>query len=58
MLIGITNTLALVRLWRTIRTQFGSDLTNDLLVGTLQNDFGLSGALGLDTCRHVMNNIM
>ena len=37
---------------------FVSNLTNDLLVGTLQNDFGLSGALGLDTCRHVMNDIM
>src|SRR3546814_6232643 len=42
--IGVTHTLALVRLGFAICADFSSHLTNDLLVGALDDDLGLSGA--------------
>src|SRR5690606_26716403 len=56
--IGITHTFALVGFGFAISTNFSSHLANDLLVGALDDDLGLSGTLDLDTGRHAVNDVV
>src|SRR5690606_1943996 len=56
--IGVTHALALVGFGFAICTNFSSHLANDLLVGALDDDLGLSGALDLDASRHAVNDVV
>src|SRR5690606_19683150 len=57
-LVGITHALALIRLGTAIGADFSRDLTNYLLVGALDHDFGGSGALDFDAFRHFVQDVM
>src|SRR5690606_29494121 len=56
--VGIAHTLAFVRLGFAISADFSSHLANDLLVGALDDDLGLSGTLYLDASGHAVNDVM
>src|SRR5690606_16684806 len=56
--IGVTHALALVGFGFAVSADFSSHLANDLLVGTLDDDLGLSGALDLDASGHAVNDVV
>src|SRR5690606_19084399 len=49
--VGVTHALAFVRLRRTEVANLGGDLTDQLLVDTLDQDVGLAGGLSSDALR-------
>src|SRR5690606_12991086 len=56
--VGVTHTFALVGFGFAVSADFSSHLANNLLVGALDDDLGLSGALDLDAGRHAVNDVM
>src|SRR5574343_1135064 len=54
--IGITNTLAFIWLRLAICTNLGGNLTDLLLIRTLNQDFGLGRTLNLHTCGHLVRH--
>ena len=56
--VGVTHALAFVRLRRTEVANFGSNLTDQLLVDTLDQDIGLAGGLSDDAGRQFVINRM
>src|SRR5690606_5650563 len=57
-LVGVTYTLALVRLRPTVCTHFSGHLTNDLLISTLNDDFRLVRAFRLHAGGQLMNDVV
>ena len=58
MLIGVTNTFALVWLWGTESADFRSRLAHSLLVDTLDHDFGLGRCLSRETFSELVINVV
>src|SRR5690554_2565786 len=56
--IGVTHTLALVGLGLAICTDLRGSLANHLLVGALEDDFRLAGALGLNACGQLVHDVV
>ncbi|AAM87549.1 hypothetical [Yersinia pestis KIM10+] len=54
--VGVTDTLAFIRLRTTVGTQICCNLTNHLLISAFQHDFSLGRALGSDASRQFMVN--
>ncbi|VFS59195.1 Uncharacterised protein [Kluyvera cryocrescens] len=54
--VGVTNTLAFIRLRTTVGTQICSNLADHLLISAFQHDFSLSRAFCRNTCRQLMVN--
>src|SRR5256885_1132793 len=57
-LVGVTHALALVRLGRAVGAYLGGDLSHELLVQSLDHDFGLRGSLDLHPFRHGVHHRM
>src|SRR5690606_11393279 len=57
-LVGVTHTLALIRLGLAVCANLRGSLANHLLVGALQDDFRLAGALGLDAGRRLVHDVV
>src|SRR5574337_307507 len=58
LLTGITHSLALVGLGRTETANLGSDLPHNLLVGTLDEHFGLGRGLDADALGRIKHHRM
>src|SRR5690606_20306079 len=56
--VGITHTLALVGLRLAVRTNLRSQLTDDLLICTLDDDFRLAVAFGFHTSGELVNDVV
>ncbi|VDY62913.1 Uncharacterised protein [Shimwellia blattae] len=56
--VGVTNTLAFVRLRTTVGAQISCNLTDHLLISAFQHDFSLSRAFCSDASRQLMFNGM
>src|SRR5258706_4631026 len=56
LLVGVAHPLALVRLRRSVGADFRGDLSDLLLVGALDDDFGLHGRFDPDTLGHLVHD--
>ncbi|SUX37452.1 Uncharacterised protein [Cedecea davisae] len=54
--VGVTNTLAFIRLRTTVGAQISCNLTDHLLISAFQHDFSLSRTFSSDTRRQLMLN--
>src|SRR5690554_1735631 len=57
-LIGVPDTLTLIRLWRTISTNLCSNLAYNLLVRSLKDDFRLGRTLSFDTFGQCIDDVV